>query len=162
MPFVLISDMAFFLPKGISPVKGGGDLIAYLREDRPHKFLLFVAACIPPAIMVYTFYADALEKAQPPPPSVTYFESWPTGRTRAESLDNILKQQVIKDKWLAEQRRAYSDIGRATGIDVDKIEREAAQERAAAAAKKKAELIASVAAEKPDAARVAQPTGTPQ
>jgi hypothetical protein len=132
----LNGDMAFF--QDISPTKAGGDLIAYLREDRPHKYSLMVAAFIPALLMVALFYYDAKAKAKPPPPTVTYFESWPLSRTREESLAAIMKRKAERDAFLEEQRQGYKRMGRALGMDVEKIEQEAAKIRAdsLAAAKK--------------------------
>lgn len=129
----------------ISPVKAGGDLIAYLREDRPHKYSLLVAASIPAVLMVALFYYDAKAKAKPPLPTVTYFESWPASRSREESLADIMKRKVQKDAFLEKQRQGYKRLGRAMGMDVEKIEQEAAKIRAdSLAAAKKAGADAAV------------------
>ncbi len=132
----LNGDMAFF--QDISPTKAGSDLIAFLREDRPHKYSLLVAAFIPALLMVAMFYYDAKAKAKPPPPTVTYFESWPLSRSREESIAAIMKRKAQKDAFLEEQRQGYKRMGRALGMDVDKIEQEAKKirEDSLAAAKK--------------------------
>ncbi len=126
--------MAFF--KTISPARGASDLISYLREDRPYKLPLFLAACIPPAIIVFMFHRDALEKATPPPPTVTYFESWPLTRTIEESKAAVAKNGEEKTRQLEASKEAYKALGRATGMDVDAIEREAKAEQAAEEAAK--------------------------
>jgi hypothetical protein len=128
--------MAFF--KNISPTRAGGDLIAYLREDRPYKVPLFLAACFPPAIMIGLVYFDALEKAKPPPPEVMYFESWPLTRTIEESRAAIAKNGIEKTKQLEAAKEAYKALGRATGMDVDAIEREAIADSEKAKASDKA------------------------
>jgi hypothetical protein len=135
----LNGDMAFF--QDISPTKAGGDIIAYLREDRPHKYSLMVAAFIPAILMVALFYYDAKAKAKPPPPTVTYFESWPLSRSREDSLAAIMKRKAEKDAFVEEQRQGYKRLGRALGMDVDKIEQEATKirEDSLAAAKKAGE-----------------------
>ena len=128
--------MAFL--QNISPTRAGNDIVAYLREDRPHKYSLMLLACIPAIIMVAIFYFDAKAKATPPPPTVTYFESWPATRTKEESLAAITRRQVEKDVFLEKQRQGYKKLGRALGMDVEKIEQDAARIRAEAvdAAKK--------------------------
>jgi hypothetical protein len=128
--------MSFF--KTISPSRGAGDLIAYLREDRPYKLPLFLAACVPPLMMVMLFYWDAMDKAKPPPPEVMYFESWPLSRSIEESKAAIAKTGAEKTKQLEASRQAYKALGRATGMDVDAIERQAAADRVADEAKAKA------------------------
>jgi hypothetical protein len=125
--------MSFF--KTISPARGAGDLISYLREDRPYKLPLFLAACVPPIMMVMMFYWDAMDKAKPPPPEVMYFESWPLTRSIEESKAAIAKTGAEKTRQLEATREAYKALGRATGMDVDAIERQAAADRAADAAK---------------------------
>ena len=85
---------------------------------------------MPTAIIIYTFYLDTLEKAKPPPPTVTYFESWPATRTIEESKAAIAEYQKRKDEMRAREKEAYKAFGRAVGMDVEKIEREAQLERA--------------------------------
>jgi hypothetical protein len=128
--------MAFL--QDISPTRASGDIIAYLKADRPYKYTLMFVACIPAIIMVATFYLDAKAKATPPPPTITYFESWPASRTKEESLAAITKRQVEKDVFLEKQRQGYKKLGRALGMDVERIEQDAAKIRAEAveAAKK--------------------------
>lgn len=122
--------MSFF--KDVSLRSAGSDLIGFLRTPGRHSPWLFLAACVPTAIIMYTFYLDTLEKAKPPPPTVTYFESWPATRSIEESKAAIAERQKLKDKMIAREREAYKAFGRAVGMDVERIEREAKAERAAA------------------------------
>jgi len=121
--------MSFF--KDVSLRSAGSDLIGFLRTSGTHSPWLFLAACVPTAIIMYTFYLDSLDKAKPPPPTVTYFESWPATRTIEESKAAIAERQKRKDELLAREREAYKAFGRAVGMDVEKIEREAKLEQAA-------------------------------
>jgi hypothetical protein len=121
--------MSFF--KDVSLRSAGSDLIGFLRTSGTHSPWLFLAACVPTAIIMYTFYLDALDKGKPPPPTVTYFESWPATRTIEESKAAIAERQKRKDELLAREREAYKAFGRAVGMDVEKIEREAKLEQAA-------------------------------
>jgi hypothetical protein len=124
--------MSFF--KDVSLRSAGSDLIGFLRTPGRHNIWLFLAACVPTAIIIYTFYLDTLEKAKPPPPTVTYFESWPATRSIEESKAAIAERQKVKDRILEREREAYKAFGRAVGMDVERIEREAQAERAAAEA----------------------------
>ena len=126
--------MSFF--KDVSFRSAGSDLIVFLRSQGQHSPWVFLAACVPTAIIIYTFYLDTLEKAKPPPPSVTYFESWPATRTIEESMVAIAERQKLKDEYLRREKEAYKDFGRAVGMDVDRIEREAEAEQAAKKAAK--------------------------
>jgi len=121
--------MSFF--KDVSLRSAGSDLIGFLRTSGRHSPWLFLPACVPTAIIMYTFYLDSLDKGKPPPPTVTYFESWPATRTIEESKAAIAQRQKRKDELLAREREAYKAFGRAVGMDVEKIEREAKLEQAA-------------------------------
>lgn len=126
--------MSFF--RDVSLRNAGTDLVGFLRTRERHSLPLLLAACVPTAIIIYTFYLDVMEKAKPPPPSVTYFESWPATRTIEESKAAIAERQKVKDEMLLRQKEAYKAFGRAVGMDVDRIEREALAERAKEAATK--------------------------
>ncbi|MBV1916847.1 MAG: hypothetical protein KUG65_02120 [Sphingomonadaceae bacterium] len=83
-------------------------------------------------------------QAPHPPPAVTYITSWEAGRSDEEIEASNITNQKIKDVLETEQtsrdektKDIYRILGRMSGMDVEKIEREAAQERAAA---KKAQL----------------------
>jgi hypothetical protein len=121
--------MSFF--KDVSFRNAGSDLISFLRTPGTHSPWVFLAACVPTAIIIYTFYLDTLEKAKPPPPSVTYFESWPATRTLEESKAAIAERQKLKDEYIRREKEAYKAFGRAVGMDVDRIEAEAKAENAA-------------------------------
>lgn len=131
--------MSFF--KDVSFRSAGSDLVGFLRTSGNHSPWLFLAACVPTAIIIYTFYIDTLEKAKPPPRTVTYFESWPATRTIEESKAAIAERQKLKDQMIAREKEAYKAFGRAVGMDVDRIEREAKAEQAA----KKAREVNSAA-----------------
>jgi hypothetical protein len=123
--------MSFF--KDVSFRSAGSDLIGFLRTSGNHSPWLFLAACVPTAIIIYTFYLDTLEKAKPPPRTVTYFESWPATRSIEESKAWIAERQKKKDEFRAREKEAYKAFGRAVGMDVERIEREAKAEQRASA-----------------------------
>lgn len=123
--------MPFF--KDVSFRAAGSDLVGFLRTSGNHSPWLFLAACVPTAIIMYTFYLDSLEKAKPPPPTVTYFESWPATRSIEESKAWIAERQKKKDEFRAREKEAYKAFGRAVGMDVERIEREAKAEQRASA-----------------------------
>ncbi|MEP7348395.1 MAG: hypothetical protein ABI668_00425 [Sphingorhabdus sp.] len=125
--------MSFF--RDVSFRNAGSDLIGFLRTPGQHNPWVFLAACVPTAIIIYTFYLDTLQKAKPPPPTVTYFESWPLTRTLDESKAAIAERQKLKDEMIRREKEAYKAFGRAVGMDVDRIEREAEADRAAQKAK---------------------------
>ena len=77
-------------------------------------------------------------QAPHPPPKVTYISSWEAGRSDAEIEASNIRNQKIKDILAAEQsvrdekvKDIYRTLGKMSGMDTDKIEAEAAAERAA-------------------------------
>lgn len=134
--------MSFF--KDVSLRNAGSDLIGFLRTSGNHSPWVMLAACVPTAIIIYTFYLDSFEKSKPLPPSVTYFESWPATRSLEESKAAIAERQKLKDEMMRREREAYKAFGRAVGMDVDRIEAEAKAEQAAKIAADKAEETSGV------------------
>ncbi len=112
----------------------GSDLIAYLRTPRQHRWLLALLACTPPALIILLFNLDLLRVSEPGPQEVTYIESWPADRSLKEVIEGNLARQKVKDEQEARMREAYKALGRAAGMDVEKIEREAEEARAQRAA----------------------------
>lgn len=121
--------MSFF--RDVSFKGAGSDLITFLRTPREHRWLLAVLAAAPPLMIVYMFNSDILERTKPGPPEIIYIESWPADRSIAEIIKSNEERQKIEDEQQARMREAYKALGRASGMDVDRIEREAEADRAA-------------------------------
>lgn len=73
------------------------------------------------------------------PPKIIYISTLPAGRSYDEIMAENLANQKRKEAWAAEQarrdkevREIYKTIGRMSGMDVDRIAREADAEQAAA------------------------------
>ncbi|MEZ5742719.1 MAG: hypothetical protein R3D89_03025 [Sphingomonadaceae bacterium] len=71
------------------------------------------------------------------PPKVTYITVWPEHRTDEEIMASNIANQKFQEEKRAEQMRRdervkdiYRALGKASGMDVEKIEAEAAAERA--------------------------------
>jgi hypothetical protein len=122
--------MSYF--KDISPRRAIAELVAYVWADRPYKWFLLIAACVPPLLIYATIAMDFKALNVGPPPTVTYFESWPADRSIEESKAAIAARQVLKDAMLEKQRQRYKALGRASGMDVERIEREAFAKKAVA------------------------------
>ena len=116
--------------RDVSFVGAGADLITFLRTPRQHRWLLVILACAPPAFIVLLFNLDVLEVTRPGEPEVTYIESWPADRSIKDIVASNLARQKIEDEQDAKIREAYKALGRASGMDVDRIEREAEAARA--------------------------------
>lgn len=89
---------------------------------------------------VFCLMSTQEAKGPPPPPKVIYISTLPPGRSYDEIVAENLANQKRKEAWAAEQakrekdvREIYKTIGRMSGMDVDKIAREADAEQAAAA-----------------------------
>lgn len=86
-------------------------------------------------------------KGPHPPPKVTYISTLPQHRSDAQILAENIANQKRKEAWAAQQakrdaevREIYKTVGRMSGMDVDKIAREA-EARQAAEDKAEAERI---------------------
>ena len=126
-------------------VKSGvADLWDYIREPRPYRWsLLLVSAIIP----VGALLALSQESHFRPPdaPKVTYISTFAEGRTDEEIRQSNLENQRRKEQLEAERAElrerkvdAYKTLGRATGLDVDTMAREAEIENAREAAEAEA------------------------
>jgi hypothetical protein len=133
--------MSFF--RNVSFAGVGADLINYLRTPRQHRWLLVILACAPPAFIVMLFNLDILAVTKPGPPEIIYVESWPASRSVEQIRASNIERQKIEDIQDAKAREVYKALGRATGMDVDRIEREAEAARA-----KKAEKAGAAGAAK--------------
>ena len=138
--------MSFF--KDASVEGGMADLFGYMREQRGGRLLILLLACVPTATIITMFYFDAKDKATPPSPTVTYFESWPADRSVEESLAAIREYQKKKDAMRAREREAYKALGSAVGMDVETLDAEAQKDEAERRAKAEANIAARVGASK--------------
>ena len=99
------------------------------------RFAALAAACT-----FAVFYLMTTQEAKGPhaPPKVIYISTFKPGRTDAQIAAENRENQKRKDIWLRELarrdkdvRQMYRTIGRYSGMDVDKIAREADAEDAA-------------------------------
>ncbi|MES2492195.1 MAG: hypothetical protein V4579_02815 [Pseudomonadota bacterium] len=94
---------------------------------------------------VFSIMSQESWKAPPRRPQVTFIKTWAPDRTDAEIIRTNIANQRLQERLRAEQaardekvKDIYRSIGRASGMDVDAIEREAkAQEAAEKAAEQK-------------------------
>ncbi len=99
---------------------------------------------------VFSIMVQENWKKPRPKAEITYITSWRADRSQAEIIATNIANQKRKEARAAEQaqreeavRNIYKKIGRASGMDVDGIERQARIDQAAetAAAKTKAAAI---------------------
>jgi hypothetical protein len=136
----------FSLRQGaVSPSSAIGDLVDVWRgQSVTQRFWLLSAACMPAALIIGGIIQDVAKKSVPPPPEIIYVESWRLDRSMADILKDQKERQRLREIRQAEVRERYKAIGRASGMDVDAIERKAKLDDAARAAEK-----AKAEAEKP-------------
>lgn len=99
------------------------------------RFAALSAAC---TFGVFYLMSTQEAKGPHPPPKVTYISVLKAHRTDSEIAAENVENQKRKEAWEAEVARRekdvqdmYKAVGRASGMDVDKIAREAEVENAA-------------------------------
>ena len=134
--------------KNINPSGAVSDLVVVFRDAGPKRWPV---ALVSAAITLGVFSSLTLEswKKPRPLPTVVYITSWPEDRTAGETAEFIKANQKAKDEqaarieaYEAEGRRLWATVGKASGLDVDKMQKQADAERAAEKAKQKAETDA--------------------
>lgn len=143
----------------LNPAEGVGDLWAYIRRPQPHRWWILGASLLLTGTLLFWVFQ---EKYYLPPqrPEVTYITTFAPGRTEAEIIASNRRNQERKEALAAERaereearREIYRSFGRAAGMDVEAIEREAAAERArreAAEAARREALVEQAVADRPE------------
>ena len=132
----------------INPTGAIADFRAVFREAGPKRWpVALVAASI--TIGIFSIMAAESWRVPRPLPEVTYIKSWPLDRTEEETKAFIAANQKEKDAREAaieayekEGRELWATLGKASGMDVDKIKREDEAERARKEAEEKAKTEA--------------------
>lgn len=135
----------------ISPRRAVADFITVWQQPNEHRWgVLGVAIAMTFALFV--LFIPESQRASPAKPEVIYISTFAEGRTEREIIASNCRNQQLKDeleKRLAERaevrRELYMALGRATFIDVDQIEAEAAAERARQEARDEADRRAMAA-----------------
>lgn len=135
--------------RNISPRGAFGDLLEVWSQPNPHRWQVLGVALA----MTFAIFAVAIpdsQRGEPARPSVTYITSFAPDRTDEEIVASNLANQERQEELNAQReaaaerrRELYRALGRATGLDVDEMEREIAAERAAeeAAAEREQQTI---------------------
>jgi hypothetical protein len=124
----------------VAPAEGLRGL-AQVWRDNPYRWRVLAVSIVLTAVMLYGFLPPN-ERADPAKPDVTWISTFEPGRTDAEIVASNLANQKIKEKneaekaKLAEERKQfYRELGRASGFDVDALEKEYAERGARPPAK---------------------------
>ncbi|NBC37300.1 hypothetical protein GTZ99_12115 [Novosphingobium sp. FSY-8] len=136
----------------VSPTGAISDfLLVWRSAGRDRWWFLALAALA--TFAIFSLIIQEEHRAPPRAPSITYINSWRADRSDEEIKASNKENQWIKDQVAAERaqaeeetRKLYETLGRISGMDVDKIKRDAAAEKAreAAAAKGQAQHDANV------------------
>ena len=121
----------------ISPRGAIADFIAEWRQPRPYRWHVLGLA----VALTFTMMVLLIPESQPIPPArpdVTYITTWQEGRTDEEIAASNAANQVRKDEAAAlaaerqaRRREAFRALGRASGFDVDELERQVADDQPA-------------------------------
>jgi len=129
------------------PRAGAADLWEYIREPRPYRWpILAVSIAIPLAGVAMLTQESHFRP--PDAPKVSFISTFAEGRSDEETRQSNIANQERKEAREAERAElrarkveAYKALGRATGLDVDEMERqaqiEAAREKAIAEAQRR-------------------------
>ncbi|WP_183623718.1 hypothetical protein [Novosphingobium sediminicola] len=130
----------------VSPTGAVSDFVSVWRSSGRHRWRFVLAAFVASGTVLSLIIREE-HRAPPRLPSITYINSWRADRSDEEIKASNLAFQKIKDDRLREQAEAeeetkklYRTLGRISGMDVDKIERDAAAQRAAEAKAAAAEV----------------------
>lgn len=121
----------------LNPFPGLMDFVQEFRRAQPYRWRIAALSAASTAAIFSLLWRE--EMIGPPPrPDITYISTFAPGRSQAEIIASNIANQRIKDRLAAEQAERtrevqgiYRKLGQMSGMDVDKIEREAAAERAA-------------------------------
>lgn len=135
----LLTDRAVslnWLVGAVLAIIGGVAIAAMIAERVRIRFGILLLAAIVPAAIFWQFGKERW-RIPPAPPKVEYISTFEEGRTDAEIAESNRANQQVQDQLLAEQRRreeeakdAYRALGRASGMDVEEMERRIAEQEA--------------------------------
>ncbi len=131
--------------KHVNPTGAIGDLVSVFREAGAGRWRnSLIAGAL--TFGVFSIMATQSWKIERKLPDVTYINSWPADRTEAETRAYIARNQKEKEDLQARQaavdaeaQRLWMVVGKATGVDVDKMKAPADIDKAKDKAKQDAE-----------------------
>lgn len=114
----------------ISPRGAIADFIEEWRRPQPYRWqILGLAVAITFAMMVLLIPES--QRAPPARPEVTFITTWQEGRTDEEIAASNAANQARKEEAArlaeerqAQRREAFRALGKASGFDVDELERQ--------------------------------------
>ncbi len=139
------------LASRFNPTGGIADFWQEIRRPTPYRWPILGLSLL--CTFGLLFWVTKERVLLPPEaPKVSFISTFPEGRTDSEIIASNLENQQRKQLREAERARiedevkaAYRALGRATGVDVDAMERKIAAEKAAQEAPKASPAIATPA-----------------
>ncbi|WP_296679727.1 hypothetical protein [Novosphingobium sp.] len=136
--------------RNVNPVGAIADFRMVFKEAGSNRWR-FAALALLCTVGVFSIMKGESWKKARPLPEITYITSWPEHRTDAETKQFIAENQRRKDAQ-EERLREYDKVGqdmwmslgRATGVNVDKIKAEADADKAKAVAEAKSKAEAMI------------------
>ena len=132
------------LPSRFNPTGGIADFWNEIRRPTPYRWPVLGLSLLCSFGLLYWVTRERV-LVPPEPPKVSFISTFAEGRTDAEIIASNIANQQRKDRLAAEQAKrdeavkdAYRALGRATGLDVDAMERKIAADKAAEEAARKA------------------------
>ena len=123
-----------------NPTGGIVDFWNEIRRPTPYRWPVLIVSLLCTAGLLYWVVTESV-LVPPEPPKVSFVSTFAEGRTDAEIIASNVANQKRQDRLRAEQaardekvKDAYRALGRASGMDVDAIDRRIAAEKAAEAA----------------------------
>jgi hypothetical protein len=115
--------------RNVTPGAAVRDFVVLWREN-PYRWRVLAVSIALTSLMIYGFLPEN-ERAPPEKAQITYISTFEPGRTDAQIVASNIANQKVKEKEAAiEAQRAemrkqfYRELGRASGFDVDALERQ--------------------------------------
>jgi hypothetical protein len=123
-----------WLVGGVLVLLAGVAVAAMIAEHVRIRFSVLAIAILITGVMLYQFTRERV-RIPPARPDVTYISTFEPGRTDAQIEASNLANQKRQDRLNAEQAKRVEEVkdasralGRATGLDVDAMERDIARD----------------------------------
>jgi len=127
-----------------SPRGGLEDFLAYWRQPTPYRWQILGASVALTFTLMVLFVPES-ERIEPRSPDVTYISTFAPDRTDEEIIASNVANQQWQDELRAQRaafeerkKELYRRLGRATGVDVDAMERRIEREERELAAREAA------------------------
>lgn len=125
-----------FAKSRFNPASGIVDFWNEFRKPTPYRWPILLVSSLP-IVMIVAWASDQRVVAPLDKPEVTYITSFAPDRSDEEIIDSNAANQEVQElrrarleELAARKKQMYRDLGRATGLDVDAMEREIAEQEA--------------------------------